>query len=534
MVATPLQALLRTNEVPLDGQIPMIRNFIVTAQDRLATLQNERDDLRSKAATLCMKIEALNVELSALGMEEFEMKTKAATLDGIIDAFTEQIRGHQAVLSVVRRVPADVLLEIFSWITLETFARMVLTESKVPTAPWRLTHVCRAWRAVALSYPKLWARVCIDGSIIDWSESDPKAPAISMLYPREALKTQLQLSSTASLDVELHMLEQSEEMRLLLEPLIQQSSRWARLILTSDAWSTLEYLKEIETKLPRLNYLVIDTGYDLLIPSWPTELRQLFFFAGHLRTAKLTNFALTSPSPPLSLPWHQLTKLRICSPLISLLNILSTAHHLVDCTLEVDDSEGNQTWATPPFVVTLPTVQRLTMGPSCSDDCSSWLVLPQLRFLALEGTPVEHARTLITQSQCRLETLELRHIEIKSDVLLAILQVVPSITNLAVDFCFTFTDEQIQSFLRSMTGSTLCPNLASMKIGFLSHQHTIQNSETACEMIESRWNPPTGPRVLQSVRLLPADNWPRFVWLRLEAMRLAGLDLNRLTVSNTR
>ncbi|KAK6978036.1 hypothetical protein R3P38DRAFT_502371 [Favolaschia claudopus] len=347
MSATTLRDLLCTNESPLDGQIPIIRNLITTAQNRLATAESEQDELRKKRAALWVKLDALNAEISSVTIEELETNAKAAALDEIIDACKDQIHRHSAVLAAVRRVPLEVLFEIFDWIESDAFDRTVFHKRHVPTAPWRITHVCRAWREAAQSYPKLWTNICIHGGMVDWAESDHKAPSMSVLYPLDALEAQLRLSSPASLDVQLEMLEESEYMTMLLKPLIERSHRWSRLTVTSDGDRTLWYLTGIERRLSRLEYLTIDTGHNLNTSGWPTELTELFFWADNLQTAKLTNFALTSPSPPLSLPWHQLTKLRICSPLTSLLEILSTAHNLVDCTLEID--ELNETWAIPPI-----------------------------------------------------------------------------------------------------------------------------------------------------------------------------------------
>ncbi|KAJ6448699.1 hypothetical protein C8R45DRAFT_791010, partial [Mycena sanguinolenta] len=56
------------------------------------------------------------------------------------------------ILSPLRRMPAEILREIFSW-TLPPVDNFFSSAD----CPWILTHVCATWRAVALSQPSLWS-----------------------------------------------------------------------------------------------------------------------------------------------------------------------------------------------------------------------------------------------------------------------------------------------------------------------------------------------------------------------------------------
>ncbi|KAJ7156647.1 hypothetical protein C8R46DRAFT_860900, partial [Mycena filopes] len=58
------------------------------------------------------------------------------------------VKTHRAVLSILRLLPDEILLEIFQHCLAPHDARA--------TAPWVVSHVCRRWRAVALSSPQLW------------------------------------------------------------------------------------------------------------------------------------------------------------------------------------------------------------------------------------------------------------------------------------------------------------------------------------------------------------------------------------------
>ncbi|KAJ6571189.1 hypothetical protein B0H19DRAFT_908737, partial [Mycena capillaripes] len=66
-------------------------------------------------------------------------------------ATADQIRRGVTILSVVRRIPTDVLTEIFNW-TVPDEARRHATNR----CPWVLGRVCSRWRAISISLPELW------------------------------------------------------------------------------------------------------------------------------------------------------------------------------------------------------------------------------------------------------------------------------------------------------------------------------------------------------------------------------------------
>ncbi|KAJ7157392.1 hypothetical protein C8R46DRAFT_860111, partial [Mycena filopes] len=61
---------------------------------------------------------------------------------------------HRAILSPVRRVPPELLCEIFSL--------TVQNDGDAPKQPpWYLGQVCGLWRHSALSLPSLWSSITI-------------------------------------------------------------------------------------------------------------------------------------------------------------------------------------------------------------------------------------------------------------------------------------------------------------------------------------------------------------------------------------
>ncbi|PPR02633.1 hypothetical protein CVT24_002118 [Panaeolus cyanescens] len=71
------------------------------------------------------------------------------------DALAENMRSYSPILSPIRRIPPDVLGEIF-YQCLSTHRNPIMHSSE---APLLLTRVCRSWRSIAYSTPKLWSRL---------------------------------------------------------------------------------------------------------------------------------------------------------------------------------------------------------------------------------------------------------------------------------------------------------------------------------------------------------------------------------------
>ena len=122
-----------------------------------ALLQN--NDAPS-ASTILEVTESLKVPLNELQEIDAEiqrldelmqtMKTKRQRIQEIID-------DHNIILSAARRLPLDVIHEIFlHCIPIHHNPVMKSSES-----PLLLTRICSSWRAIALSCPRLWSKIHI-------------------------------------------------------------------------------------------------------------------------------------------------------------------------------------------------------------------------------------------------------------------------------------------------------------------------------------------------------------------------------------
>ena len=108
------------------------------------------------------KQHAIDIERAQGDIEEAETQladliaSTRRTIDTMVQrksALEEKLLQTKAYLSPMRRLPAEMLREIFFWVFEE--------DSRVA---WDLSAVCQSWRAIALGMPRLWSKVRDRGS----------------------------------------------------------------------------------------------------------------------------------------------------------------------------------------------------------------------------------------------------------------------------------------------------------------------------------------------------------------------------------
>ncbi|KAJ7212637.1 hypothetical protein GGX14DRAFT_564386 [Mycena pura] len=129
MSDSPFEDILHTNVVPSDAQCDDIRAFLMGPCKELANLTEE--------------IERLQSLLDQTTRKRDELKQ-------CVDA-------HFALVSPMRRLPDDILREVF----VKTLPSTRNTAIISTEGPLLLCRVCKLWRSVALTTPRLWASVHI-------------------------------------------------------------------------------------------------------------------------------------------------------------------------------------------------------------------------------------------------------------------------------------------------------------------------------------------------------------------------------------
>ncbi|KAJ7812379.1 hypothetical protein B0H14DRAFT_2857029 [Mycena olivaceomarginata] len=482
-----------------------------------ADLFAERAALHTKAAALHTKLVGLQTKKTVLMAEQAATLRETTAVELAIGILDERIRTDNRLSSLLRRTPAEILCEIFQW-----------TSRVVPTAPWRLTHVCRAWRAAAQGDTRLWSHIRIDTQPSSpryynrWSISGSNHSAPALEYPLAALEKQIQLSANAPLSVDFRLgvpVPDPQHVIQLLSLLVRKSNRWLQLNLgwAKDA-GVIQALSEIKGHLAQLRHLRLDRQKrdNSETPEWPTELQDIFAVAPRLREAVLLVDESFDDSPRISISWQQLTKLNIrCTPGL-LCEILLQAVNLVDCQMEVSGPDTTSSFSDT--VVVLPNLRRLSSCQS-SDWYASCLEAPNLEYLDLR-------------------TLKLFFCTSTPAAVVTLLQHVPRLSHFEISTENDDFVEEYYNLLRGIlpamrasgTSTDLCPRLSSIHIVLFDYGDETRDEmrdldDSLCDMIESRWNLPPGLRSLQCVRISPVAFYPS-VWERFEALRCAGLDLS--------
>ena len=120
---------LGTNYSPTNNQVAQIKEFLVQPLSDLTALDEQ--------------VRAAQQALNALLAKQRKLKS--------------QIDAHQALIHPIRRLPKELLQEIFLH-CLPTAHLPVMASAE---APMLLTRVCRPWRDLALSTPTLWSSIHI-------------------------------------------------------------------------------------------------------------------------------------------------------------------------------------------------------------------------------------------------------------------------------------------------------------------------------------------------------------------------------------
>ncbi|KAJ7467234.1 hypothetical protein B0H11DRAFT_2197368 [Mycena galericulata] len=405
--ATPyheLSHLLTTNDPPEDAEVPIVRSMITSGQDQIAQL-NQR-------------IERLKATVTRLLEERSEME--------------ELVRQHTTVLSPIRRLPAELLCEVFSQVP--SFKR--LGSHTVSCPPWRLGHICRYWRYSALGDPYLWNALVL--------AHFPALP-VAETAPISMIEAQYLRSANEPLEVTVSGWESGHVDAAWLNLLYSQCHRWGRLTLPNDVnhWTIIRDLELVKSRLSQLQMVEVH--------HWQPN-TDIFSGAPLLRQILLTDSTCRQTSPTLPIPWNQITHYRGAYPAHHQLQILKASPNLIECGLGfgLDSSQVNN------------------IGAGERSHFLGHLEAPALKTLILTGE-ADPIPSLI-RSSCQLTKLILTYCTV-SATLSHVLHSIPTLTHLTLEPNFgsqqgtkeLFTAVRISG--TSFSSSVICPSLTSFAYG---------------------------------------------------------------------
>ncbi|KAF8965548.1 hypothetical protein BDZ97DRAFT_1918112 [Flammula alnicola] len=192
------------------------------------------------------------------------------------------IHAHEAITSAIRRIPPEILQEIFFFVSLwykDPTRNPWLRNLEANTLPsgWALSQVCRSWRASALSLPYLWSHL----------------PAINLTNLKKKtilqltlLRELLQRSANTLLSVHIFAPHIKVHSHPVIDLLVQHCERWETIIISSTG-RTIAGIQGISGRLPSLKAVELVISSSRNADNYPADIFQ-FEVAPQLRSAHVT------------------------------------------------------------------------------------------------------------------------------------------------------------------------------------------------------------------------------------------------------
>ncbi|KAJ7447138.1 hypothetical protein B0H11DRAFT_2083460 [Mycena galericulata] len=452
---TPFQGMLHTNTVPSDTECQRISELLAGP--------------RKEAAGLTDEIGRLQTLLD-------DLTKKRDHLQDFIDA-------HLALLSPARRLPEDVVAEIFTH-ALPFNRNSILSGVE---APLLLCHICRAWRGLALATPQLWATLHIVTSSYSTREKLEQVNAAARIWLSRSGALPLSISVVISRSSRLDY-----DISTLLKTVILFSRRWKNMRFKCFGHhSFLPFANLSPHDVPLLETIHVE-GFHAL--SSPTDWNTMSF----LDTPRLHNVSLKTVARIFlfPLPWAQLSHLSLhhAGQYLS----AEEAHKLLrQCpslrtfSLAVGSS-GPEVAESVYDKTHMEDLQQLIVVDIFQDSTGFFenLIIPNLislEYVASADPDDIFLFTPLLVAPNRLQCLRLSIVRSTSTVkILNCLQLVPTLRELRIqrepasDLDHQFLTHLIPTAARS--NSILCPELRTLQL--LEFQ--VLSDDTLLEFIRSR------------------------------------------------
>ncbi|KAJ7646498.1 hypothetical protein FB45DRAFT_1051184 [Roridomyces roridus] len=347
---------------------------------------------------------------------------------------------HRSILSPIRRLPNELLAEIFTAAVKDAFRGSDRLDCLSPWSqpPWTLARVCRRWAAIVLGTPSMWSRIFLN---LDAIGAGPGAVAL----------TELLHQRSGGLPLSITMNERyNSETRGVLDVVFTHCERWQHWELLVSRGSPL--LLDIPTahagRLPNLTTLKIyaEFGPDDAEFESLAGFRNIFAIAPRL-TAVYASFEDSNrvfSRPPLEFPWPQLTTLsiglRFSEEALPLIPQLSTIVNLrVQCTKA--DPFPAQSPITLPHLRMLEVKAQYRSDPLRSLSLLGCLTTPLLEHLGVQDEATkDEILSLITRSRCKLKSFHFIHDTICPEDVLSLIREMSNLRELKMgDFAETST-----------------------------------------------------------------------------------------------
>lgn len=258
--------------------------------------------IRSDFVPSPMEQEVINQTIQETHSEIESLDDEILQVEALFSRLTEQkrdlvafTRGQQSLLSPIRRIPAEILGDIF----LYCCPAINIGNWRGNSLVWQLGEVCYYWRTVIMSLHEIWARM--DITMQAYMARPQEYPGY-MKTIDHLVATCLSRSGDCPLSFALATHGTHPAFSSVFDQLFAYSDRWFEVSLEVDWLTFLPNLTQIKDRIPRLRSLTlkarIGTGHYI----HPID---AFEVAPQLSRLEIENFPY--PVFRLKIPWFQLT-----------------------------------------------------------------------------------------------------------------------------------------------------------------------------------------------------------------------------------
>ncbi|KDR67477.1 hypothetical protein GALMADRAFT_258052 [Galerina marginata CBS 339.88] len=223
----PISHLLRSNIPPTESEEILIRDAIKQAQ------------------TEASRLEELLTQRAANRQSSRAWETVTRHKIGQANRF---VRQHKGLVSPMRRLPPEIIQEVFLWIVPGVQQTPSRWRWNVDL-PWRIGQVCRSWRVNALAVSSLWTHM----PVIQLKKSNAKT-RLQLQYLRELLRR----SRVAPLDMYIYARSFERDKHPVIDLLCSHAERW-ETVTVELAPTTLAGFHSIKGRLSSLKSLTLQT-----------------------------------------------------------------------------------------------------------------------------------------------------------------------------------------------------------------------------------------------------------------------------------
>ncbi|KAK0449681.1 uncharacterized protein EV420DRAFT_1750712 [Desarmillaria tabescens] len=390
--------LLRTNAVPSSMEVGILKGSLFHVQN----------DIRRIVADLN--------RLSSDGDVEMFDHDVSRQLHNRLVLLEEIERDHRLPLLPIRRIPPEILMEIF--LCTASFSGNVLNTN---SAPWVIGQVCSSWRSICNSMcPSLWSSIDIFANDRFMRKKDPRSLLGTVLSRSRQYGLAIRLSSSIE--------------PTIWEELLPHAERWTNIHLTDIGQPEMGYLSHLRGRLERLQDCYLEFACEGL------EIINVFDHTLALKKIKVyglepdTLFLIASTNlevfvddrdewlPSASLVHYHLLKVLQDSPNL-------TCFYAPYCS-RVTSTAGRAVF---PRIVK-PSLSELTV---CDNSLIRSLSLPRLEVAALFNDYcldladcLSDFQDMLVQSQCNtLTTLQVFNIRLRPGNLVRIFKLSPALVS---------------------------------------------------------------------------------------------------------